>query len=176
MIKCSPLEIQGAVPTVTGGEATLYRNRGSNGRPLQRTPRDLTNSAAGREPGLSVTLTNSQGEILAPCHELPAGLALGSDSSKKAKPPAEPREVLQLRACAQNPTATRGREDSLCCTARIYRPPCVGSTNLGSKIKYFLKVLLCCWRVLGSLGPITASVLNVCRLFLGHYSLNNTIQ
>lgn len=133
----------GALPIATGGEATLDRNWGSTRRLLQRTPRGLTNSAAGRKTDLSNTnkIHKERYSLPAPRYPLDCPLPLGFDSSKKAKPPAEPKEVLWPwgSACSQNPTRACGREDSLCCTARIYRGPSVGSTNCGSKMKYFWK-------------------------------------
>lgn len=122
----------GALPTATGGEAILDRNWGSIRRLLQRTPRGLTNPAAGRKTGLSNTnkIHRERYSLPAPRYPLDCPLALGFDSSKKTKPPAEPKEVLQPwgSACSQNPTRACGRKDSLCCTARIFRgwvPPTV---------------------------------------------------
>lgn len=139
MIECSPVEILGPYPlpqavkplsTETGDRSAGCFREHPEVSPIQLLGGKLSNTNK---------IHRERYSLPAPRYPLDCPVALGFDSSKKAKPPAEPKEVLRPwgSACSQNPTRACGREDSLCCTARIYRGPSVGSTNCGSKIKYF---------------------------------------
>lgn len=85
----------GALPIATGGEATLDRNGINQEAASENTQR--SHQFSGWEEN-SVTLTKFTGkDTLFPAlrHPLDCPFPLGFDSSKKAKPPAEPKEVLR---------------------------------------------------------------------------------
>lgn len=141
MIECSPVEILGPYPLPQAVKPLSAETGDQPGGCFREHPEVSPIQRLGGKL-ISVTLTKftRKDTLSQPRDTLwDCPLPLGFDSSKKAKPPAEPNEVLRPwgSACSQNPTRACGREDSLCCTARIYRGPSVGSTNCGSKMKYF---------------------------------------